>query len=533
VRSVREATYDLFRRHGMTTMFGNPGSTELPMLADFPEDFRYVLGLQEAVAVGMADGYAQASGTVGHVNLHTAPGVGNGMGAIFNAQANHTPLLVTAGQQARELITLQANLTNRDAARMPHPLVKSSYEPPRAADVPLALARAIHVANTPAKGPAFVSVPMDDWEAEVSDADADAAIDRSVVAVSGPDPDAMTALAEKLDAAANPVFVAGPDIDAAGAWEAAVALVERLNLPVFAIPAPGGGRLGFPEGHGSFRGVLPPAIGPLSDTLKGRDLILVAGSSVFPYYPNIPGELLPEGAELVQLTSDPDEAARAPMGNAIVGDVKLALLHLLGAVAESDRDAGESLPEPVAGDEADPITGTAAMNALRDAFPEDGIVVLEAPSATLALRNQLRISRPGSYYFGAGGGLGFGLAAAVGVQLAQPDRPVVCVVGEGSAQYAITALWSAAAYSAPITVLVLRNSEYAILKWFADIEGVGGAPGLDLPSLSCIAVAEGYGVPAREVTGGRDELVDALRDAIAAGEPRLVEVPVAAGMWLF
>ena len=279
--------------------------------------------------------------------------------------------------------------------------------------------------------------------------------------------------------------------------------------------------------------MLPPAIGPLSDTLKGRDLILVAGSSVFPYYPNIPGELLPEGADLVQLTSDPDEAARAPMGNAIVGDVKLALLHLLGAVAESDRDAGESLPEPVAGEETDPITGTAAMNALRDAFPEDGIVVLEAPSATLAVRNQLRISRPGSYYFGAGGGLGFGLAAAVGVQLAQPDRPVVCVVGEGSAQYAITALWSAAAYSAPITVLVLRNSEYAILKWFADIEGVGGAPGLDLPSLSCLAVADGYGVPAREVAGGRDELVEALRDAVAAGEPRLVEVPVAPGMWLF
>jgi benzoylformate decarboxylase len=173
------------------------------------------------------------------------------------------------------------------------------------------------------------------------------------------------------------------------------------------------------------------------------------------------------------------------------------------------------------------------MNALREAFPDGGIVVLEAPSATLALRNQLRISRPGSYYLGGGGGLGFGLAAAVGVQLAQPDRPVVCVVGEGSAQYAITALWSAAAYSVPLTVLVLRNSEYAILKWFADIEGVGGAPGLDLPSLSCIAVSEGYGVSAREVTGGREELVEALRDAIAAGEPRLVEAPVAPGMWLF
>ncbi len=139
--TVREATYDLLRKHGMTTMFGNPGSTELPMLADFPDDFRYVLGLQEAVAVGMADGYAQASGTVGHVNLHTAPGLGNAMGALFNAQANHAALLVTAGQQVRAHMTMQANLTNRDATRVVHPYVKSSYEPPRAADVPAAIGR--------------------------------------------------------------------------------------------------------------------------------------------------------------------------------------------------------------------------------------------------------------------------------------------------------------------------------------------------------------------------------------------------------
>ena len=531
--NVREASYELFRRHGMTTIFGNPGSTELPMLADFPSDFRYVLGLQEAVAVGMADGYAQASGTVGHVNLHTAPGLGNGMGAIFNAQANHTPLLVTAGQQARALITLQANLTNRDAIRMPHPLVKSSFEPPRAEDVPLALGRAIHLAGTPAKGPAFVSVPMDDWEAEAPAGDAAHAIARSVASSAAPERSAIEALAQRLAEASNPAFVAGPDIDASGAWDAAVALAERQGLPVWAIPAPGGGRIGFPESHPNFRGVLPPAIGPLGETLAGRDLVLVVGSSVFPYYPNIPGPLLPEGTRLVQITSDPDEAARAPMGDAIIAHPKLALEALLELVPDSKREPGEPLPEPTAGEESDPITGTAAMNALREAFPEDGIVVLEAPSSTLALRNQLRLSQPGSYFFGAGGGLGFGLAAAVGVQLAEPDRPVVCVVGEGSAQYAITALWSAAAYETPVTFLVLRNSEYAILKWFADIEGVSGAPGLDLPALSCLAVAEAYGVPSMEVTGGRDELVEALREAMGASGPRLVEVPVAPGMWLF
>jgi len=139
--TVRDETYELFRRHGMTTIFGNPGSTELPMLADFPSDFRYILGLQEAVVVGMADGYAQASGSVTHVNLHTAPGVGNAMGALFNAQANHSPLLVTAGQQVRAQITMNANLTNRDATRVVHPYVKWSFEPPRPTDVPAAISQ--------------------------------------------------------------------------------------------------------------------------------------------------------------------------------------------------------------------------------------------------------------------------------------------------------------------------------------------------------------------------------------------------------
>src|SRR3954470_11695629 len=172
VTTVREAAYELFRARGMTTMFGNPGSTELPMLHDFPEDFSYVLGLQEAVVVGMADGFAQASGRPTVVNLHTAPGVGNAMGAIFNAQANKSPLVITAGQQVRSMMTLQANLTNRDAARVPHPFVKWSYEVPRAQDVPMALARAIHQASLPPRGPTFLSIPMDDWDV---DADPDIA----------------------------------------------------------------------------------------------------------------------------------------------------------------------------------------------------------------------------------------------------------------------------------------------------------------------------------------------------------------------
>src|SRR5712672_554393 len=173
--TVREATFDLLRAHGMTTIFGNPGSTELPMLADFPDDFSYVLGLQELVVVGMADGFAQATGRPTHVNLHTAPGVGNAVGGIFNAQANKSPLVITAGQQVRAQITIEANLTNRDAILGPQPYVKWSHEPPR--------------------GPAFVSIPMDDWAAEAEEDAARNAIARTVIGRSVPDPVALEQLA--------------------------------------------------------------------------------------------------------------------------------------------------------------------------------------------------------------------------------------------------------------------------------------------------------------------------------------------------
>jgi benzoylformate decarboxylase len=530
--TVRDATYDLLRAHGLTTMFGNPGSTELPMLADFPDDFRYVLGLQEAVVVGMADGFAQASGRPGFVNLHTAPGVGNAMGAIFNAQANHSPLVITAGNQSRSLMTLQANLTNRDATRMPHPLVKWSYEPPRAEDVPHALARAIHAASLPPKGPAFVSIPMDDWHAEVDNHAVEHAAKRKVRGDAVASPDVVRELADRLEKAKNPAFVAGPDIDASGAWDAAIALVERQKLPVWASPAPGGGRIGFPESHPHFRGVLPPAIGPLGETLAAYDFVLVGGASVFAYYPNIPGALLADGTELVAITSDPDEAQRAPLGDAVVADVRLTLEALLDAVGESGREAPEAPWPPPDPEESDPIQPGAAVQALADVWPEDGIAVVESPSATLAVRNRLKLSKPGSWFFGAGGGLGFGLSAAVGVQMAQPDRPVVCVIGEGSVQYAVQAFWTAAAYDVPLTVLVLRNEEYAILKWFAGLEQVEGAPGLDLPKLDCSALASAYGVNARR-TAGADDTREALRQAIGSGRPELVEVRVAPGMALF
>jgi benzoylformate decarboxylase len=530
--TVREATFDLFRAHGMTTIFGNPGSTELPMLRDFPDDFTYILGLQELAVVGMADGFAQATGRPTHVNLHTAPGVGNAVGGILNAQANKSPLVITAGQQVRPQITIEASLTNRDAVLGPQPYVKYSHEPPRAQDVPTAIGRAIHLASLAPRGPVFVSIPMDDWNVDADQDRADNAARRTVTGRMSADRAALQAVASSLAQAANPVMVAGPDIDASGGWDAAIALAEKQRLPVWATPAVGGGRIGFPESHPNFVGVLPPAIGAISETLKDHDLVFVAGSSVFPYYPYFPGPLLPEGASLVAITSDPSEAARAPMGDAIVGDVALALETLVELVEPSRRPALEARPAPADPEPSEPMTGSEAMAALADAWPEDAIAVVETPSSTMALRNRLRLSHPGSYYFTSSGGLGFGISAAVGIQLAQRGRPVVCVLGEGSAQYGITALWTAVAYKLPVTFLVMRNDEYAILKWFATLEQVTGAPGLELPALDTAAVARGYGVPSIDANT-REQLTEALRGAIAVDDgPRLVQAEIAPGMWL-
>jgi benzoylformate decarboxylase len=534
--TVREETIELLRAHGMTTIFGNPGSTELPMLAGLPDDFTYVLGLQELVVVGMADGFAQASGRPAHANLHTAPGVGNAVGGILNAQANRAPLLITAGQQARPQVTIEATLTNRAATLVPAPYVKYSHEPLRAQDVPTAIARAIHHAMLPPRGPAFVSVPMDDWSAQ---ADADRsrhARGRVVHGRVAPDSEALATLAARLRAATTPLLVVGPDVDAAGAWDAAVALAESQRVPVWAPPFTGGSRIGFPESHPQFVGILPPAIGPLSQTLAGHDLVVVVGSAVFAYYPYLPGPLLPEGTELVLLTADATDAARAPMGDAILGDVALGLRALVSQLAPADpqrRPLPEPRPDPAPPtdeDPAGPMSASTAISALAAAWPADGICVIEAPSAGAAVRERLRLSAPGSYYFSASGGLGFGIAAALGVALAQPDRPVLCVLGEGSAQYGITALWTAVAHRVPVTFLVLRNDEYAILKWFGGLEGISGIPGLDLPGLDTAAVARGYGVQTCEPTGA-EELTDALREAIRAHDgPRLIQVSVAPGM---
>ncbi|NMO89234.1 benzoylformate decarboxylase [Actinomycetospora sp. TBRC 11914] len=520
---------ELFRAHGMTTVFGNPGSTELPMLQQFPDDFTYVLGLQEAAVVGMADGYAQATGRATLVNLHTAPGVGNAVGALVNAAANKTPLVVTAGQQVRPMMTLEALLTNPRATELPAPTVKFAAEPPRPEDVPATLARAIHVALTPPTGPVFVSIPMDDWGVELSGGDLEVArraVERTVRAPLRPDPADVDRLAAALDGAAAPALVFGGDVDAGGGFDDAVALAERCSAAVYGPPADG--RVGFPEDHPLFRGSLPMAIAPLADTLEPHDVVVVLGTAVFRYYPYVPGRFLPEGTTLHHVTADPDQAARAPMGDALVADPTAVVRALRERVAASSRAVpGEAPAVGKAQPSATP--GTLSPEEVFDTvdvvWPVDGVVVDESPSNRAALHARRPVRRPGSSFFTTSGGLGFGLPAAVGVALADRSRPVLAAIGDGSMQYSIQALATASALGVPVTVLVLENREYAILKWFAARENTPKAPGLDLPTVDFTALAAGYGVPA-EVATTADELRAALERGRDGDGPLLVSVPI-------
>ncbi len=241
-------------------MFGNPGSTELPFLSDWPDDIDYVLGLQEASVIGMADGYAQATRNAGFVNLHSAAGVGNALGNIYTAHRNQTPLVITAGQQARSILPLQAFLYAERASEFPRPYVKFSVEPARAEDVPAAIARAYYVAMQPPCGPTFVSVPIDDWTHQAQAVEA-----RSISREFGPDAGAMQALVAALSASKRPALVVGPGVDRAQAVDLMVRVAEKARAAVWVSPF--SARCSFPERHPQFAGFLHASPGQLSDAL--------------------------------------------------------------------------------------------------------------------------------------------------------------------------------------------------------------------------------------------------------------------------
>jgi benzoylformate decarboxylase len=523
--SVHDLTYDLLRRHGVTTVFGNPGSNELPFLKEFPSDFRYYLGLHEGVAVGMADGYAQATGKPVLVNLHSAAGTGNGMGALVNAWNSHTPLVVMAGQQTRAMVGVEALLTNLDSTQLPRPLVKWSYEPCVAQDVPLAMSRALHLAALPPTGPVYLSVPYDDWAAE-ADPQSSALLDRQVHAVGSFDGPSLSHVVDRLNAAKNPALMLGSAVDACRANAHAVRLAEKLRAPVWA--APSAPRCPFPTTNPCFRGLLPASIKGISAALSGHDLILVVGAPVFRYHQYEPGVYLPEGAELIAVTSDPQEAARAPVGDAIVGNVLATLQALADNVRRSDRPSPTAQARPAPAETGTgPLLPEAVFDVIAGTAPRDAIYVNESTSTTDFLWRRLPMQEPGSYYFGAAGGLGFGMPAALGIQLAEPSRRVIAVIGDGSANYSVTALWTAARYKIPVVFLILKNGTYGALRWFAEVLKVDAVPALDLPGIDFLSLAKGYGVEGVSAATA-EELKKALTTALGSRTPTLIEVPTLA-----
>jgi benzoylformate decarboxylase len=509
----------------MTTIFGNPGSNELPFLKDFPEDFEYILGLHEGVVVGMADGFAQATGKPTLVNLHAAAGSGNAMGALTNAWYSHSPLVLTAGQQARSMIGVEPMLANVDAPQLPRPLVKWSYEPACPQDVPRALSQAIHTAGQPAPGPVYLSVPHDDWQHETSD-EALLLSERKVLSASAPSRLQIEDLARRLNAATNPVLVLGAEVDARAANSLAVQLAEQLRMPTWI--APSAPRCPFPTRHACFRGILPAAVAGLSRQLEGHDLIMVIGAPVFRYHQHAPGRYLPAGAALVHLTGDSQEAARAPIGDALVGDIGQMLEALLPLLGESGRSMPTARPRPEReADSPGQLAPANVFSAIDRLSPEDAIYVVESTSTSGAFWQHIEMRHPGSYFFPAAGGLGFGLPAAVGVQLAQPERRVVAIIGDGSANYGITALWSAARYRAPVTFVILKNGTYGALRWFSKLLNAPDPPGLDIPGLDFCALASGYGVKAT-ATADHQSFERAFQQALMqTAEPMLIEVPTA------
>ncbi|GHO87445.1 benzoylformate decarboxylase [Dictyobacter formicarum] len=517
--TVREETFRLLRLLGLTTIFGNPGSTELPFLRDYPEDFRYVLGLQEASVVGMADGYAQASGQAALVNLHTAPGVGNAMGNIITAFHNRSPLIITAGQQTRAMMALEPLLFARDATELPKPYVKWSHEPVRAQDVPAAIVRAYHMATQQPRGPVFLSIPMDDWDAEVEPLAL-----HEVAWRIAPDPIALQEVARQLQDSQKLALVVGAEADRDGAWEQMIALAERTNAAVWRAPL--SGRVGFPDTHPFFQGDLPPAAKPLSEKLASYDTVLVVGAPVFHYYPYVPGLIVKEGTSVIHITNDPDEAARIQVGRSLVGHIALTVEQLLPLLLHSERAKPEPLRAPDVPEARTPIPPAFLMHTLGRILPEDAVVLDESPSTNGLLRRYIKASKPGSFYLTGSGGLGYAMPAAIGIKLALPDRTVACVLGDGSSMYSIQALWTAAQLRLPILFVVLRNETYAILKAFARFEQVGEKiPGLDLPGIDISQIARGFGCEVQRIEQPQ-ELVPAIQKHLQAGRPTVLEVLV-------
>jgi benzoylformate decarboxylase len=526
VTTVRDATFDVLRERGLTTVFGNPGSTEVPFLADFPEDLRFVLALHEGPVVGLATGWALAREQPAFALLHTTAGLGNAVGALATARVNRAPLVVLVGQQDRRHLALEPFLAGKlHWLAGEYPVWVD--EPMRPQDVPGAILRASHEAETH-RGPAIVIVPMDDWDA-AADEEREHAAPAQVRRAAGADPAAVDELVAFLADARAPALVVGAGTDSSEAWAALASIAERLCAPVFQESF--GARAGFPQDHRLFGGVLPADRPRLREKLAPFDALLVVGAPVFRQSPYAPGSLTEPGTRIAVVGDNPDEVHRSPAELAVLAPPAEICRELAARVPRREAPLPEPFrapptPEPPAAGE--PLQARHVLGALAERLPREAVVVEEAPVDRPELHDRLLAREPLGYLSAAHGGLGFALAGATGVRMALPERPVVAVVGDGSSLYGIQALWSAAHYRVGVLFVVLANRGYAIMDRLAERRGAEGPwPAFEV---DIAAMATAQGCAARRMTT-HDELVDALDEVVpelaTRKEPLLLDVAIA------
>jgi benzoylformate decarboxylase len=546
--TARDVLLEILRTEGVRHLFGNPGSTELPLIDALAGagDLHYVLALQEASAVGIAEGYAMATGVPAFLNLHTSAGLGNAIGALTNAQANHTPLVVTAGQQDYRHIATDPLLAG-DLTGLARSVSKWVHEVRTPDELGTILRRAFHDAASPPAGPVFVSIPMDllDDPAE-HPTPPPSTIHRRPVA------DALDALAELLTepAVGTVAIVAGDEVATSGAVPEVVALAEALGAPVYGTALHS--RAVFPPRHPLWAGMLAPAAVAMNATLAPFRRVLLVGGRGFMAYPYTPGSALPDTTELLHLAPDPHQLGRVhPTRWAAAGDPKASIGALTAVVrARVDTAAAAAAVEQAATRrraaidqleetalsryDASPIDPMAAAHALVRAVPPETTIVDEAITTGVYVRGFHHEAVPGRYFFNRGGGLGWGMPAAVGVSLAHDGAPVLCVVGDGSAMYSPQAMWTAAHEQLPVVFAVVNNRQYLILKnnlrgMAGDSVRTGHYVAMDIvdPPVDYSALAHSMGVAATLVEKAQD-VGDAVRAALDSGRPHLLELPIAA-----
>jgi len=527
--TVRDAAFEVMRRHGMTTIFGNPGSTEIAFLTDLPADIQFVLGLHEGSVVGMATGYALARGEPAFVNLHTAAGLGNAINAIANARDCRAPLVIVVGQQDRRQIAFEPFLTGRALERLAGEYPVWRHMPTRGQDVPGAIARAYHEAQA-ARGPALLVVPMGDWlePADELAMGAPAKILRPH-SVAAPQ---VQELAEMLAGAESPALVVGAVGEGQEGWDAVVALAERLGCPVWQEPFTRA--VSFPQDHPLFAGHLAWQRRLMHDALARHDVVLTVGTNAFRAYlfdePVAPVE---PDVRVAVLTADPAEAHRSPCELAVVAPVAGACRALAELVPEREGSPPEPVRRPArlapprAGE---PLRAGHVLDALAERMPDDVLLVEECPSAQPELYQRIPIRVPFGFLSTANGCLGFGLAGSIGLRMGLPDRPVVAVLGDGSTMYAIQALWSAAHYGVGVLLVVLANGRYAVMDGLARRHGgVGAWPGFEAVDIGGLARSLGCPTVRVETYEQLEETLEYSLDGLAARrEPLLVEAVVGA-----